>query len=298
MLLAAENNLPHVRVGRGAVYDEKAQFVLKLLPDMDRDTTCIDQRIATKQAEKPKRNRLGRRDFPMGSGGNLHGQAYAFLAGLASLPREMSAISLEDFDFGAPQIVGVHLPTTDAPVRVSGVVPVIHRQPSNSVIMARMGSALVAGMVAAFACELGMKAILMTRLDELERTHDLLRLYEALPADSRSRLEADFAGIAGILTKYRNVFGKWRYFEHGATDAMTGLVDTDRVLGLGQAARVIIDEGTVAGMRCDVSVGSDFEIAIEDGSYSEQRRVSVVGHESAIPWDAILALSPDETEVA
>lgn len=99
MLLEAEKNLPHVRVGLGAVYDEKAQFVLKLLPDMDRDTTWFDQRVATKAAEELKGNRLGRRDFPLGSAGYLYGQACAFLAGLGNLPREMSAISLEDFDF-------------------------------------------------------------------------------------------------------------------------------------------------------------------------------------------------------
>ena len=54
-------------------------------------------------------------------------------------------------------------------------------------------------MTAAFACEVGMRAILMTRLDEAERKHDLRTLYDALPADSRERLEADFAGIVGVL---------------------------------------------------------------------------------------------------
>ena len=58
-------------------------------------------------------------------------------------------------------------------------------------MMARMGTAVVAGMVAAFACEVGMKAILITRRDEAEKTHDLGKLNEALPEDvSRKRLEA------------------------------------------------------------------------------------------------------------
>ena len=66
-------------------------------------------------------------------------------------------------------------------------------------MMARMGTAVVAGMVAAFACEVGMKAILITRRDEAEKTHDLGKLNEALPEDSRKRLEADFGEIAGVL---------------------------------------------------------------------------------------------------
>ena len=34
MQLEAEGNLPNVRVGRGAVYDQNMLFVLKILPDM------------------------------------------------------------------------------------------------------------------------------------------------------------------------------------------------------------------------------------------------------------------------
>ena len=296
MQLEAEDNLPQVRVGHGSVYDKKARFVLKILPDMDRDTTWFEQRVATMREAKPKRNRLDRRAFPLGSPGYLYAQASAFVAGFANLPREMSAISLADFHFGEPQMVGVEMPTAEATGRISGDVPAIHREPSNAVMMARMGTALVAGMVAAFACELGMKAILMTRQHELEKTHDLLKLYEALPEDSRKRLEADFADIAGVFREYRDVFGKWRYLEHGTRPAIGALVDTDRVLGLGKAARVIVDECFVAGLQYEIDVASDFEFTVDqdDASYSEQRRLRVLGHESAIPWDAILPVGRDE----
>ena len=45
-----------------------------------------------------------------------------------------------------------------------------------------------------------MKAILITRRDEAQKTHDLRKLYEGLPEDSRKRLEADFGEIAGVMS--------------------------------------------------------------------------------------------------
>ena len=77
---------------------------------------------------------------------------------------------------------------------------------------------------------------------------------------------------------------------------MRALVDTDRVLGLGKASRVIVDECVVAGLQYEIHVASDFEFTVDqdDASYSEQRRLRVLGHESAIPWDAILPVGRDE----
>ena len=292
MQLESEDNLPRARVGRGAVYHEGAQFVLKILPDMDRDKAQFEQRVAARREAEPKKNCLGRRHFPLGTAGSLYAQACAFVAGLNNLPREMSAISLSDFDFAEPQILGVEAPAADAPVRISVATPATHRKPSNVVMMARMGTAVVAGMVAAFACEVGMKAILMTRRDEAERTHDLLKLYKGLPEDSRKRLEADFGEIAGVLEKYRHTFDKWRYFEQrGGEHAIAPLVDTDRVWGLGKVARVIVDECVVAGLQYEIHVNADFEFTGDsDGvTSSEQLGLQVVGHEAAIPWDAVLA---------
>ena len=84
-----------------------------------------------------------------------------------------------------------------------------------------------------------MKAILMTRLDAAEKTHDLLKLYDALPADSRERLEADYSEIARVLGDHRHTLDRWRYFEASAgEDAMLALLKTERVSELGKAARV------------------------------------------------------------
>lgn len=148
--------------------------------------------------------------------------------------------------------------------------------------------------MASFACEVGMKAILMTRQDKAERTHDLLKLYQALPDDSRKRLEADFAGIAKVLEDNRHAFGKWRYFEESVSgDAIAVLVNTDRVWGLGKAARVIVDECVVAGLQYEakVHVEAEFDVTADRGGInnSGQIAVSVTGEESAIPWERVLA---------
>ena len=290
MQVEADGNMPNARVGRGSKYDEEAKFVLKILPDMDRDKAQFDQRVAAASRKpRPQKSWLGRSDFRKGTVGYLYAQACAFMSGSDNFPREMSAITLSDFDFGEPRILSVEASSTDTPFRVSAVVPARHRQPSDSALMARMGTCMVAGMTAAFACELGMKAILMTRLDEAKKKHDLLKLYDALPADSRERLEADFTEIANVLDENQHVFDRWRYFDaRGGEDAIAALVNTDRVWGLGRAARVILDECVVAGLTYEIRVKTEFDATIYPGDVTQQINVSVVGGESAIPWDDVL----------
>ena len=97
----------------------------------------------------------------------------------------MSAISLSDYDFedlaGDASEPKLEKRWTQS-VRS---VKIPRKQSSIGQLEQRMGTAIVAGFVAAFACEVGMKALLLTRLDEAARTHDLLRLYGSLPADCR-----------------------------------------------------------------------------------------------------------------
>ena len=291
MQVEADGNMPRARVGRGSKYDETAKFVLKILPDMDRDKAQFDQRVAASRKTGPPRGWLGRSDFPKGTAGYLYAQACAFVSGLDNFPRQLSAIALSDFDFGEPRILGVEASSSENPLRVSAEIPASHRKPSESALMARMGTCMVAGMTAAFACEVGMKAILMTRLDKAEKTHDLLKLYDALPADSRERLEADCAAIADVLGENRHVFDRWRYFEARVSeDAMPALVNTDRVWELGKAARVILDECVVAGLTCDIRVKTKFGGTIVPGDVNISQRIAlrVVGGEAAIPWDDVL----------
>ena len=82
MQVEADGNMPRARVGRGSKYDEAAKFVLKLLPDMDRDQAQFEQRVAASRKTGPPRGWLGRSDFPNGTAGYLYAQACAFMSGL------------------------------------------------------------------------------------------------------------------------------------------------------------------------------------------------------------------------
>ena len=182
-------------------------------------------------------------------------------------------------------------------LHVTGQVQVVHRKPSGRELMGRMGTALLSGMAAAFACEVGMKAILVTRLDEAAKTHDLLELYGELPEDSRRRLAGDFPEIAKVLDHSRQTFGKWRYFEQGIGEtAIRGLVDTDRVWGLGKAARVIADECAVTGLNYDIDIDTTFEFKAEPGGMRTSQRIdlSLEGGEAAVPWDEVLRAGTDD----
>ncbi len=293
----ADDNMVVARVGRPAEYRSDARFVLKVLPDMDRDKAKVARRIEASLEEGRKRRRLTRHDIPPGTAGYLYAQARAFLAGVENLSEEKSAIALSDFEYGEPQVVGIDGSPGDGTLHVTGSVPVVHRKPSGRELMERMGTALVAGMAGAFACEVGMKAILVTRLDGAAKTHDLLALYRELPDDSRRRLEGDFAEIAEVLDHSRETFGRWRYFEQGiGEDAIRALVDTDRVWGLGKAARVIADECVVAGLNYDIDIDTTFEFEWQPSDMRTSQRIhlSLEGGESSVPWDEVLRGGTDD----
>ena len=241
----ADDNMAAVRMGRPATYRAGADFVLKLLPEMDRDKAKIDRRIEASLAEGRKRSRLTRHEIPSGTAGYLYAQARAFLAAVENLPDQKAAIALADFEYGEPRVAGVEGCTGDGTLRVTGSVPVVHRKPSGRELMGRMGTALVAGMAGAFSCELGMK---------------------------------------------------WRYFEQGiGADAIRALVDTDRVWGLGKAARVIADECVVVGLDYEIDIDTTFEFEWEAGDMSASQRVhlELEGGESSVPWEDVLRVKVD-----
>ena len=286
------DNLPKVRRGLAAKYREDAKFVLKILPDMDRDKAYFDQRVATKMAAGRKKNRLSRHDFPKGEAGYLYLQASAFMAGIESFPREMSVIRYSDYDFQEPRISGVDLADEGSIVRVSAETVGKSQKLSEQVLMQRMGLLMTAGMTAAFACELGLKAILITRQDEARKTHDLLELYNDLPEDSKTRLKADFAEIEDELERARHTFGHWRYFETNVgEEGMQALTNIERAFALAKAARAIIDEGKIAGLayEVDINVNAKFSMDNGDTKYWETHKLSVTGWEAPIPWDLLLA---------
>ena len=156
------DNMAPARVGHPAKYRTGAGFVLKILPDMDRDRQLVDGRIAASLLAERKRGRLTRHEIPRGTAGYLYAQARAFLAGLDNLlSAEMSAFASSDLEFGEPQVSGIDSSAAGA-LHVTGTIPVAHRKPSERALMGRLGTAIVAGMSAAFACEVGITAVPQT----------------------------------------------------------------------------------------------------------------------------------------
>ena len=291
MCQEAERNMLAARSGHPSKYRADAQFVLKLLPDMDRDREKVDQRIDANLAQGRRTKRLTRHEIPPGTAGYLYAQMRILLAGVEQLPKEKSVISHVDFHFVEPQVSSSDWEKVDGTWCLSTSVPDCFRKPSKRTLMARMGAALTAGMASAFACEVGMKAVLIIRLDEAAMTHDLSELYRELPEDCQRRLEADFPLIAEVLKHSREIFGKWRYFEERVSaDAILALVDTDRVWGLGKAARVIADECVVVGLNYSIDVDMTWEV-LQDKTWREQSQkvhLSLDGREAPIPWDEVL----------
>ena len=287
MCREVDGNLPKVCRGLAAQYREDAKFVLKILPDMERNTAHVDKRIA---AARRRDRWLDRDGFPKGTAGYLYLQASTLMAGIESLPREMSVIRYSNFDFEEPRISGVDV-EDDGSARVSAKAMGRFRQPSDHMLMERMGSVMMLGMISAFSCELALKAVLITRQDEAKKTHDLLDLYKDLPEDSRTRLKADFSKIDSVLKDGRQTFDRLRYFETNVGGkGMLAMVNTERAFALAKAARVIIDEGEIAGLTYEVNIDLEQVVEVDNGSTShwEKYGLRVTGGEAAIPWDLLL----------
>lgn len=298
------------RVGRPQEYADDAKFVLKLLPEMDRDRAKFEERVekTTRDAvQRSKRDRLTRLDFEeRGTPGFFYLQACAFVAGLNAAPRDISLAAPPDAlqellgDDALSQSI-----TPGGQLEISLSAPDSPR--AQQEMLRRMGGALMASFSAAFACEVGLKAILLTRTDVAVKSHNLSTLFGDLPGDCQKRLLGDFAGLDDVFEKYGRTFDAWRYFEPAAgPDAFLGLVDLERVRALEKAARVIIDEGAIVGLQHDirhdwkmladpsVRPDQDGQMAVTwDGSFSTVHLSGQFGgHETAIDWETILSLDP------
>ena len=283
----ANSNLPGLRRGLPAIYGENARFVLKVLPDMDRDEAFVDETVRAKLREKAKGSHLSRNEFPLGSAGNLYLQACALVQGLQALPREFSVFPPLESVLGEMEVHDVRIRGESG---IDGMSIQGEWTVQEHTLVERMGATLVATMSAAFACELAIKAILMTRNHEFKMTHDLKDLYDGLPADCRQRLEADFPEIADVLTDSSQTFGRWRYFQQNVSDqAIENLANHERGHDLAKAARVLVDEGPIAGLNYIVKLGPDIEYQYDQGGRERiKSRVEITGSESAINWKSIL----------
>ena len=285
----ADGNLTKVCRGLAAQYREDAKFVFKILPDMDHNRAHVDKRIAAKITAARRKGWLDRVSFPKGTAGYLYLQASTFMAGIESLPYEMSVIRYSDFDFEELRISEIDM-SDDGLARVSAKAMGTFRHPSKRILMERMGSVMMLGMISAFSCELALKALLITRQDEAKKTHDLLDLYKDLPEDSRTRLKADFAEIDSVLQDGRQTFDRWRYFEKNVGEkGMLAMVNTERAFALAKAARVIIDEGEISGLTYDFNIDFAQGVDLDNSTHHwEQYHLSVTGREAPIPWDLLL----------
>ena len=243
-------------------YLEDATFVQKVFPHIDRQSAEEFDRRTTTEAEKgPRKGWLTRSQFPGGSAGFLFLQARALMCGVERLPRELSVARFQLID---PQDDG------SAAIRTVGKELSEDPKANRNDLMRRLGSTMTIAMMSAFACELAMKAICLTRTDEARKSHDLWRLYRELPEDSRGRIQEDFPEAGSVLKKARHTFDKWRYFEANVGGrGMSAMIDTERAFDLAKAARVLLDEAELMGLGYSVSVEAT-------------RRVTRTGHRERV----------------
>ena len=271
-------NMISLPLGWASKYDDEASFVLKLFPVAERETKEeFIRRISANAAKSGKEGWLTRKDFPPGSPGYLFMQAKLLVSGVERLPRDMTAAPFSEVDLRDDGSATMRLPIEE-----------MTRDPQypSSDVKQKLGSTMTMALMSAFACELAMKAIRLTRLDEARKQHDLLTLYRDLPEDSRTRMEMDYPGIEAILQKARHTFGKWRYFETNIEGGgISTMADTELAMALGKAARVIVDEAEVAGLQGTVKLDATRNMRDRSGitSYKYTHHLKVEGGEASRP---------------
>ena len=231
----------------GLKYREDAIFVRKWFPYIERQREVeFLERVAKSASDGIKKGWLTRSGFPAGSAGFLLLQARTLMAGIERLPRDMSVARPTNFKRNDDGSVTVYLSKEELAE---------HPRTQEYGLLKRLGSTMTIAMVSAFACELAMKAICLTRMDEARKSHDLWRLYRDLPSDCQKRFERDWPEIRSVLKRVRYTFDKWRYFEANVGGyGLSAMIDTERAFALSKAARVIFDEGELAGLGYSVDV--------------------------------------------
>ena len=240
-------NTSLVAMGLRAAYREYGRFVSKIFPYISRQTPReLRERTTAKAKEQGRNGWLTRKEFPGESAGFLLLQARALMSGVERVPRELSVVRLWDIDMNNDGSTTLHVPTKELSENTKT------RQDE---LMKRLGSTMTNAMMSAFACELAMKAIRLTRMDEARKKHDLWRLYRDLPDDSRARMEQDYPEIGSVLKNARYTFDKWRYFDGNVgANGLSAMIDIDRAFALAKAARVLLDEAELMGLGYSVKI--------------------------------------------
>ena len=248
-----KSNASSMLLAMPAKYRDDATFVLKLFPYMDRlSDEEFRQRVGDEVQKADKKGWLTRRSFSAGSAGFLFLQAEALMSGVERLPRELSVMPLWDIETHDDRSATLHPPTEQLGE---------HSKTSEKETMKTLGSTMTVALMSSLACELAMKAICLTRRDEARKIHDLWELYSDLPVDSRTRIEEDFPEVGSVVKDARHIFGKWRYFEVDVgAPGINAMIDTDRALSLGKAARVLLDEALLMGLGYSLRIKGDQRI--------------------------------------
>ena len=269
-------NLMNLAFGWTPKYEDGV-FVQRLrLPLEPQPEDEVSKRVQAKIAQAKPPRTLTRDEFPLGSAGFLFMQASILMAGISDIshPHETSVVGFLDVEIRDDGSLVTHIPVDE-----------LKNDPQHTErrLMRRMGTTMTEAMIAAFACELAMKAISLTCNDEADKTHDLLALYEALPDLSRERICADFPDITDVIRKGRHRFGAWRYFETRVGDAaIRSMVDVEEARALGKAARVILDEAEFVGLAATASIQA-------------KRNVSILGDTNLEKHELKLKLEAGET---
>ncbi|MDE0369578.1 MAG: hypothetical protein OXI84_05485 [bacterium] len=253
-------------------------FAQKVFPTIDRlSEQELRDRVALSKSQhrKSPRGTLTRHEFPVGGPGWFFLQARALIDGLSrTIDHERNSI----MDFPNCRI------NADGSVSVQFDTQRLSQNPRHreQELLARVGLLLGNGMIAAFACELALKAVSLTSAAEARKTHDLLELFDDLPGDSRDRLQADFSTIREVLTDHRLSFGTWRYFEADVgTDAFKAMTGPQPTRLLAKAARVILDEAEYVGLTGGITVHANRKVrtAEDEREHEETIKLTIKGGE-------------------
>lgn len=287
----ATHNLSEVARGRTPKYRRAAKFVAKIIPDMPRDQTQMDTR-AKQALSLPARERgtsfLTRHTVPAGEAGYLYLQAKLLVAAAQSLPWEMAIHRWDEVDPPGPREVRIER------LDESGIhfaVDVASRAAPGTWVE-RAGAIMMRGLMAAFSCEVALKAILMTRCHRARMIHDLWELYSDLPEDSRARLKADYTAIGDVLKECGKIFDKSRYFQNSASvkEAIERGLHHERIRDLEKAARVILDECEMSGLegrlipKHHATWTREPAAEASAGNFEERIRFTAESGESAFVW--------------
>ena len=272
-------NAMNMRWGHQPKYGD-GPFAQKVFPKVDRlSEQELLRRFALSKSQysKSPKGNLTRHEFPAGSPGYFFLQAKALIAGVSrATDHERDSIAeFPDYRFNADGSVSLYF-DTDGLSENPGL--------PEQELLAIAGSLLGNGMIAAFACELALKAISLTCTDEATKTHDLVELFDSLPRESRDRLVADFRTIRDVLRENRGVFGAWRYFETAAgTDALVGMTDPERSRSLAKAARVILDEAEHVGLSgaIELQVNRKIRVRGEKTQHADKIEFTIRGGEGS-----------------